>query len=368
MVNKDRTWAEISLKNIEKNLNLIKKHTKTKVMCIVKADAYGHGLMQVSGALARASADYFGVATLSEAILLRQSGLDTPILLLGFFEEQYATDIIENNITTTVYEKDTAEILSKCAKKLGKIAKIHIKVDTGMSRLGFLHYENLISEICEIYNMENLELEGIFTHFSVADNPAMEEFTNNQAKRFENLCENLEKEGIFFKLKHISASSALIQYEHLRYDMVRAGIALFGYYPDENIDKTIDLEPCMTLYSRIAQVKTLKTGESVSYGRRYTADTDKKIAIVSIGYADGYFRANTNVAYMLVNGKKAKVLGSVCMDMTVIDVTDCGQVKKGDKVVVFGENGLFANDLAEFSNTITYEVLCAVSKRVPRIY
>lgn len=365
MKRKDRTWAFINLENIKENYLKIKEHSKTKVMCVIKADAYGHGLLKVAKTLETVNADFFGVATLHEALSLRENGIKTPILLLGYFENDEACDVISNDITATIYDIKTAEILSNEAKKLDTRAKVHIKIDSGMSRLGFLTSQT--DEILSLCELENLEIEGIYTHLASADNPWSTEFTYKQVTKFNDICDLLESNGVEIAVKHVSATSASLQYEDLRYDMIRLGIGLFGYYPDEKIEKTLNLRPAMSLYSTVAQVKTIKKGDTVSYGRRFEATEDMKIAILTIGYADGFTRANKNDAYVLVNGWRAKILGSICMDMCVVDVTEI-EVLQGDKVVIFDEENLKANEVSEFSGTIVYEVLCGVSKRVPRIY
>ena len=367
--NKDRAWAEVKLKNIEHNFKEIKKYADTKVMCIIKADAYGHGILQVAQTLERAKADYFGVATLREAIRLRQSGVIAPILLLGFFEDKYIIDIIENNITLTIYDIETALNVSNIAVLMNKKAKIHIKVDTGMSRLGF--FEDCVDVVKKIYNLDGIFVEGIFTHFSVADNDEKKQNTYIQAQKFENIVKTLENMQISIPIKHISASGAIIQYPEFKFNMVRAGIILYGYYPDEKINKKLDLKPAMTLFSKIAQVKSIKKGQSVSYGMNFEAPCDMKIAVVTIGYADGYLRANSNKSYILYKNKKANVIGNICMDMCMIDVSDIEDIKMGDNVVIFGHsqgNILGADTVSQFANTIPYEILCSVSKRVPRIY
>lgn len=371
--NKDRSWANISLKNIKHNFKQIKNHVgKTKVMCIIKADAYGHGILQVAQTLENENADYFGVATLSEAVMLRQSGVHTPILLLGFFDEKFIVDIIENNITVAIYDFETAQSISNVCKKLGKTVKIHIKIDTGMSRLGFSLYNDITEVIKQIYNLEGIYIEGIFSHFAVSDNLAKRKESLKQGELFQKTIDQLENIGINIAIKHICASGGILEYPEFKCDMVRAGIVLYGYYPDDGLQKVLDLKPCMTLNSKIAQVKTIKQNEFISYGHTFQAKKDMKIAVISVGYADGYLRANSNKAYILVNGKKAPVVGRVCMDMCMVDVSDIENVKRGDNVIVFGyfdKNTLLGADkIADFCDTISYEVLCSVSKRVPRIY
>lgn len=364
MTDKLRTWAEVNLKNISENFDKIKNHTEKKVMCIVKADAYGHGLCEVAKTLK--DADFFGVATTREALSLRESGVKNEILLLGYFNQEETELLVLNNITATIYSLEMAETLNEVSKKLCKKCKIHIKIDTGMSRLGFSTHE--FDDIVKVTKLENLISEGIYTHFAVADDPLQKDFTFNQAENFDILCNKLEKSGISFKLKHTQASSALLLYNDFKYDMVRAGIALYGYTPNDDIENFLNLKPAMTIKSRVAFVHTLKKGQTVSYGRRFEALKDMKVAVVSIGYADGYKRSNQNEPYTLVSGKKAEVIGSICMDMCMIDVSNIDNLNQGDEVIIFGEKELTAMEVAKFSKTIVYEVLCSASSRVPRIY
>ncbi|MFI3226442.1 MAG: alanine racemase [Clostridia bacterium] len=368
---KDRTWAKISLKNIENNFNNIKKYAKSKVLAVVKADAYGHGMIEVARALEGQGADYFGVATALESVTLRESGIKKPILLLGFFVDDEIQDMLENDITFTIYDVETAKTVSKIAVSLDKIAKIHIKIDSGMSRLGFKYADDCEKQIKEIHTLPNIFIEGVFSHFAVADDDNKLDFTKKQAQNFKNIVENLRNDGISIEIAHISASGGLMYFPEFNFDMVRAGIILYGYYPSNILQKNIEVSPVMTLFSKIAQVKTLKTGESVSYGLNFTAERDMKIAVVTIGYADGYFRINSNRAYFMFKGKKVNILGNICMDMCMIDVSNVENIKKGDEIVIFGcDSGeiLGADIVADFAKTIPYEVLCAVSRRVPRVY
>lgn len=369
MNNKDRAWAEVSLGCISENFKAVKNHTKTNVMCVIKADAYGHGSLQVAQTLERAGADYFGVATLNEAIMLRQSGVYAPILLLGFFEAKFITDIIENNITVTVYDAETAINISKIAVSIGKTVKIHIKIDTGMSRLGFLEHE--FDEVLKACRLDGIFVEGIFTHFAVADSDKKSKHTLQQATKFTEICDKLEQYGVKIPVRHVSASGAILQYPQFNFDMVRAGIVLFGYAPDADINHGLKINPAMTLRAKIAQVKFIKKGQCVSYGMNFQAEKDMKIAVITIGYADGYLRENSHKSYFYYKNKKINLIGNICMDMCIADVSDIDNVNKGDDVVVFGNAGDFilgADIVADFCNTIPYEILCSVSQRVPRIY
>lgn len=364
-----RTWANISLENIKYNFTQIKNYVnKTKIMCVVKANAYGHGIVEVAKTLNEA--DYFAVATLNEAILLRLNNITQPILLLGFFDINSIDKIIENDITISIYDLETAEKISNICLKLNKTVKIHIKIDTGMSRLGFCSDCDIYNTIQKINSLNSFYIEGIYSHFAVADDDFKEVETLKQANLFADIIKKLENLGIFIEFKHISASSGIISYPQFNFNMVRAGIVLYGYNP--TLQKNIDLKPSMTVFSTIAQIKNIKKDDFISYGHTFCAKNDMKIAIVTIGYADGYFRANSNSAYILVNGKKAPIVGRICMDMCMVDISEISDTKIGDKVVIFGyfnENILLGADkVSDFSNTIPYEILCAVSSRVPRIY
>lgn len=330
---------------------------------MVKANAYGHGAFEVAKALELENADYFGVATVMEAISLREKGIKTPILLFGFFADDEIETLLKNDITLSVFDVDNLENISKIAKKIDKIAKIHIKIDTGMLRLGFKDFESEL--ILKFFSFENIFVEGIFSHFSSADIDT--EKTKKQVLIFEKTIKNIQELGYDVPVKHISATAGLMYFKEFNFDMVRAGIGLYGYYPDEKQEKNIEISPAMTVFSTIAQVKELKKSESVSYCGNFTAKQDMKIAVVTIGYADGYFRGNSEKAYFMYKGKKTPILGNICMDMCMIDVSLIENIEKGDRILVFGD-GLGANVVADFTNAISYEVLCAISDRVCRIY
>lgn len=367
---KNRTWAEISLENIEKNFLNIKNYANSKILCIVKADAYGHGMIEISKVLENLGADYFGVSTFFEAINLRISGTKIPILLLGFFEYSEILELIENDITMTVFDFETAENISKISKKNNLTAKIHIKIDTGMSRLGFKFDDDFINLVRKIHSLENIFIEGIFTHFAGADDEIFTDFTTKQARDFKNIVENLKSIDIDIPLVHASASAGMLYHKDFNFDMVRTGIILYGYYPN-NLCKPIEISPVMSVFSKIIQVKSLKKGEHVSYSLNFTAKEDMKIAVVAIGYADGYFRLNSNCGYFLYKGQKVNIIGNICMDMCIIDVTNIENIKKGDDILVFGANSgqtLGADVVASFANTIPYEILCSISSRVCKIY
>ena len=374
-----RTWAEISLEAIRHNFKEIKSRVdgKAKICCVIKADGYGHGAVEVAHLYEKLGADFFAVSNIDEGIEIRNSGCTLPMVILGYTPVSDAKRLSEHNISQAVFSLEYAKSLSEECVKNDCSVKIHIKIDTGMSRIGFMCQEfprdnNSIKEIKEACNLKNLELEGLFTHFCVSDE-AMEgkEFTYRQYENFRYVKEELEKSGLDIKISHCSNSGAIEDYADTYCDMVRAGIILYGLAPSGKLQGKFNLIPAMTLKTAVAYVKELKKGATVSYGRTFTAENDMKIATVPIGYADGYIRQNAKDGYMLVNGKKAKIVGRICMDQTMLDVTDIENVNTGDEVIVFGtgENGEpTADSIAQNTDTINYEVVCLVGKRVPRIY
>ena len=367
----ERTWAEINLDTLKLNMKNIRKITdpKAKIMAIVKADAYGHGYLECCHALLEGGADSFAVATISEAKQLRRNKIDNPVLILGVTFPEDAEEIVENDIMATVCSVDYAECLSKAAEKLQKKVKVHIKVDTGMSRLGFLtENEETVEEIVRISKLPFVEIDGIFSHFACADEKNRE-YTELQFKRFTRLIQKLEDVGINIPCKHIANSAAIMMYPETHLDMVRAGVVLYGYYPSEEVDeKRLPLEPVMTLKSRITHIKEVDDGVGVSYGKTYITDRKTRIATVPVGYADGYLRCLSHKAKIEVGGSLCDVIGRICMDQCMIDVTNVNNIKVGDEVILFGSGKITADHIAKMMNTINYEVLCLVSKRIPRIY
>ena len=374
-----RTWAEISLDAVTHNFKEIKSKIsgKSKICCVIKADGYGHGAVELAHIYQKLGADFFAVSNIDEGIEIRKSGCRLPIVILGYTPVNDVNRLYDYNISQAVFSLEYAKALSTECEKNDCQCKIHIKVDTGMSRIGFMCQEfprdnYSIEEICEACSLPSLKLEGLFTHFCVSDE-AQEgrEFTNKQYENFRYVKSELEKCGLDIEIAHCSNSGAIADYSETYCDMVRAGIILYGLSPSKKLAGKLDLIPAMTLKTSIAYVKKLKAGASISYGRTFIAEKDMKIATVPIGYADGYIRQNAENGYMLVNGKKAKIVGRICMDQTMLDVTDIEDVNTGDEVIVFGsgENGApTADSLAENTDTINYEVVCLVGKRVPRIY
>ena len=374
-----RTWAEISLNAIEHNYNVIRNKVAddTKVCCVIKADGYGHGAVELSQVYEKLGADFFAVSNIDEGIEIRKSGSKLPIVIVGNTPVSEAENLAEYDISQAVFSLEYAKELSEKCVEEDCICKMHIKVDSGMSRIGFMcqefpRDEYSIEEICEACCLPNLEVEGLFTHFCVSDEDAEgREFTNKQYENFIHVRDSLKKRGVDISVVHCSNSGAIEDYPETCCDMVRAGIILYGLAPSSKLADRLDLVPAMTLKTVVAFVKEVQKGATISYGRTFTADRKMKIATVPIGYADGFIRQNAKDGYMMVNGKKAKIVGRICMDQTMLDVTDIEDVKTGDEVVVFGtgENGEpTADSLAENTGTINYETVCLVGKRVPRIY
>lgn len=370
-----RTWAEISLSRLEHNYLALRELLPhgCRFMGVVKADAYGHGAVPVARKLEKLGAEYLGVACLDEAIELRRAGIRIAILILGHTPVDYADQLLDHDITQTVFDPETAAALSAAAGKAGKKLKIHIKTDTGMSRLGILCHEESMDGTAEaiaaVCTLPNLVHEGIFTHFSVADTD--EEFTMRQFTRFLTLLDKLEARGLTFQIRHCASSAAVLNYPCTHLDMVRPGIALYGHYPAEGMEPLCTLLPVMELKTRIAAIRTLPAGASVSYGRTHVLRRDSTLAVLPIGYADGFFRLFSDKLEVLVHGKKARLTGRVCMDLCMVDVTDIPGVKQGDIVTVYGEDGGTLQPVEEGAalvGTIQYELLCAVSQRIPRVY
>ncbi len=368
-----RTWAEINIDALISNYREIRRITdkKAKILATVKADAYGHGFLEVARTLAAEGADAFAVALIEEGLQLRRKGFEQPILVLGSIPEESYTLAVENNISLTVFSKGTAAMISEAAMASGKKAKIHIKLDTGMSRLGYVvgeNDQNVIDEIMEIWAMPGIEIEGIFSHFSTSDE-ADSSYTHLQFERFIKICDQLKARGLTNVIRHIANSAAIIMYPETHLDMVRPGIILYGLYPSEHVDKSkLKLIPVMSLKTKITHIKTLDAGRGISYGKEYITDGKIKVATVPIGYADGYVRATAKEGLMLARGKKVRILGRICMDQCMIDVTNVNNISVGDEVIVFSDKEILADDVAKWTNTINYEVICLVSKRIPRVY
>ncbi len=365
-------WAEINLDVLAHNMREARRLAKPSalVMGVVKADAYGHGATIVSKTLIENGADMLGVAILNEAIELRKAGYTVPILILGYTNSEQYAELIRFGIEQTIYDYEMAVLLSEEAKRQKEKVKIHIKIDTGMRRLGFEPNVESVDTILRISKLENLDIVGIFSHFSEADSKD-KQFSEEQYRKFMWVCERLDDANLIIPIKHIANSAAIIDLPETHMDMVRAGIMLYCLSPSiENI-RAADLKQAMTLKARISNVKSISAGESVGYGRAYFADKPTVVATLPIGYADGYTRKLTGKGYALVHGKKARLIGRICMDQCMLDVTAIEDVRIGDEAVLFGEQGdkrITIDELAMKLGTINHEIVCSISRRVPRVY
>ena len=372
-----RTWAQINLDALNNNISQIKSvlSPHTKLCAVVKADCYGHGYAYTAAQMSEAGADWFAVSNLAEALQLRRVGIRKPVLILGYTPPENTAQLVYNDISQAVFSEEYARALSENAVKNGVRVNAHVKVDTGMSRIGFLYHDSVddypvLDEIERVCALPGLYPEGIFTHFSSADCADGELFTRLQFDLFLSAVHRLAQRGITFELRHC-ANSAILQYPEMDLDMARAGIILYGHYPSAEVERTLPLLPVMELKSVVSQVKTVPDDTPVSYGRQYHSAGERTIATVPIGYADGYPRLLSGKGDMLVAGKRARVAGNVCMDQTMLDVTGIPGVEAGSAVTVFGRDGegfVSVEELSEKSGLISYELLCALSRRVPRVY
>lgn len=375
-----RTWAQIDLDALEYNFKSIKSKLKkdTKVLCVLKADAYGHGAGFLVKEYEKMGADWYGVSNLDEAIELRKNGAKKPILIFGYTPSNMAHLLYKYDISQALFSLEYAQKLhEKCKSKNLKL-KVHLKIDTGMSRIGFFaqtkeNIEKSLQEIIEIKEtMPELELEGMFTHFSVSDDITNNRrYTIKQYDNFMSMAKKLESSGIKIPLKHCCNSGGIINFPEMHLDMVRAGVILYGLHPSKETENKIDLKPVMQLKTVISQVKTIPKDVSISYGRTFVSKKEMKIASVAIGYADGYSLKFSNKAEMIVSGKRAPIVGRVCMDQLMLDVSNIGGVHEGDIVTVFGKDGdqtITVDELADLIGTINYEIICLIGKRVPRVY
>ena len=366
-----RSFARIDLTAIRNNFESLKALLKpgVKTMAIVKANAYGHGAVRVAKTLENL-ADYFAVADIQEALELRDNGIKNPILILSYTSTYHYEELIGNEIIPTVYSLEDAIKLSQTAVEMSRKAVIHIAVDTGMNRIGLKDCDESADIVKKISTLPNIEIEGVFTHFACADCKD-KSFVNVQKQRFDKFVSSLEDRGLDIPIKHCCNSAATIDCDS-HYDMVRMGIALYGLYPsDEVMKEKVALKPAMEVVSRIIHIKDVEPGEGIGYGHAYVTPEKKKIATVCIGYADGYNRAFSNNGCVLVNGKRAKVVGRVCMDQIMIDITGIDGANVGDQVIIMGEQKgsiITAEELGEMCGSFNYEMICTFMPRVNKIY
>lgn len=368
----DRTYVEIDLNAIRHNISEEKKFVgkDVKIMAIIKADAYGHGDCEVAEVL-RDLVDAYGVAIPEEALPLRERGVRKMILILGYTGSDWFEDIIENDISQTVYNYEMARKLSDAACRLDKKARIHIKIDTGMSRIGFMPVKDNIEVIHSISELPGLEIEGIFTHFARADEKTPDA-AREPFEKYMMFVSELENRGIYIPVKHVANSAAILQFPDSCLDMVRSGISTYGLYPSENVQKdNIYLKPALQWKSVVSFVKWIHSGTSVSYGGTFVAKRDTKVATIPVGYADGVRRELSGKGKVLIRGQYAPIIGRVCMDQFMVDVTHIDPVLEGDEVTLIGRDGEHAisvEEVAELSHSFNYEYICGISKRVPRKY
>lgn len=368
------TWAEINLDNLAFNFHSVKKFIgeNIEIMAMVKADAYGHSAVECSLRLEKEGVDWFGVALPEEGIELRRNGIKKRILCLGSFWKGQEKLLIENEITPIIYRKEIADLFNEAAKEFGTIANIHIKIDTGMGRVG-VRFDEIEEFAQHISKLENLNVEGLMTHFAAADNLCENDFTNLQIERFQNAVEIFKRLGFTPKYQDLANSPGAIAHENARADLVRLGGILYGLGDDvlpTEIEKP-ELKPVLSLYSKIAHLKKVPKGETLGYSRTFRTERDSLIATIPIGYQDGYNRVLSNKSKVLINGKFAKIVGRISMDWTIVDVTDIPNVKIDDEVILIGKIGnleIRASDLAKLSDTISYEITCGINKRVRRKY
>ena len=365
-------WAEINLDNFIYNIEQIKKRAKnSEIIAIVKANAYGHGAIEIAQTLVECGMKRLAVANIVEGIELRDNNINIPIMILGISEEYTIDSILKYNFEPTVSTVDFAKKLNEKAKILNKIINIHIAIDSGMCRIGFRNNKNSILEIDEISKLDNLYIESIFTHFSTADSKD-KGYSLKQISIYKEMLASLEKIGVNIPKKNLSNSAAIIDLEEAHFDSVRPGIIQYGYYPSNEVDKeTLDLKPVLSWKSRIVYLKEVEENQYIGYSQNFKTTKKTKIATIPVGYADGYSRGLSNKGKVIINGTLAPILGNVCMDQIMVDVSEVKNVTTGDEVILLGSDGdvkFDAEDMANALNTISYEVLCLIGRRTPRIY
>ena len=370
-----RTWAEIDLAAMKSNLEYAKKTSGKPVICVIKGDAYGHGAVECGKYLQDNGADMFAVACIEEALELRENGITIPILILGYTPSLFVKELSYYDLEQTVVDVTHADELNSAAEAEHVRIKVHIKIDTGMGRIGLYAHghvggrkviEKAIDDAEHIYNLPHLNVVGLYTHFAVADFPEGNEYTAAQYKNYCDVRNGLIARGINIEKCHVSNSAAIMDHPEVHFDYVREGIILYGMYPNSQPQEG-PLNPVMTLKSRVALVRDIPAGSTISYGRLYKAEHDMKVAVISIGYADGFPRRLTNQAIMTINGQRFPQIGRVCMDMCMCDVTG-SDVKRGDEVIIFGNGGISAEEVSVMVNTINYEVTCDISRRAHTFY
>ena len=365
----DNTYVEIDLDAIRHNLRAVHEKTGTQVMAVVKADAYGHGAVQVARHIQDDCA-FFGVSSLAEATELRQAGLDKPILILGHTPVDGYSRAVAMDIRVAIFKYEDALALSRAAQIMRKTAHIHLAVDTGMSRIGFEATREAAEECVRIAALPGLHVEGLFSHFATADCADLSR-AKAQRERFEAFAQMLHEAGVEVPIRHMNNSAGLMNFNR-QYDLVRSGIVTYGLYPSDEVSpELLPLKPALSWYSRISHIKTLPAGREISYGGAYVTDRPTKVATITVGYADGYWRNLSGKFYVLIRGKRAPILGRVCMDQMMVDVTDIPDVSLSDRVTLVGRDGdecITVEQIAAEAGSFNYEFICGISRRVPRVY
>ena len=373
-----RTWADISLDNLEHNYRKLRSRLPQgcRFLGVMKADAYGHGAVPISHALADLGAEYLAVSNIEEAVQLRRGNVRLPILILGYTPATYADNMVFMDITQEVHSLSYAQELNEALSGTNYILNVHLKLDTGMTRLGFFAYDSALTQeqIVAVSRLQHLRIEGVFTHFAAADSTAAEDaaFTRLQYARFADMLSQLEAAGVKPEIRHCCNSGAAMLYPEYAMDMIRPGIATYGVHPSSDTVGLLDLRPVMSVYTSVAQIRTIPADTAISYGRTYLTPSARRIAVLPVGYADGLPRALSGKASFRVHGRDVPVVGRICMDMCMADVTDVPELSEGDTLTIFGydEAGALVpcERLADALGTISYELLCQISKRIPRIY
>jgi alanine racemase len=361
------TQAVVDLKSIAYNVAEIRKKIgdKRDLMAVVKADGYGHGSVEVSRTALKNGANCLGVATPEEGQQLREAGIDVPILVLGLIQPEEAYKVVHFSLEQSVCSLELAEALNQIASNAGTQVNVHIKVDTGMGRVG-VQPEDAVAFVRKIGRFKNLNLRGIFSHFSCADE-ADKTFAKKQVEIFDRLIQEIEASGVKIPKKHMANSAAILDLPESYYDLVRPGIMIYGLYPSDEVSHSIELKPAMTFMTKVTFIKRVPSGSPISYGRTFTTQKETLVATLPVGYADGYSRLLSGRGEVLIKGHRVPLIGRVCMDMCMVDVSEVEDVQPGDEVILFGE-GLPVDEIAEKIGTINYEIVCAVGKRVPRIH
>ncbi|MDH7478765.1 MAG: alanine racemase [Syntrophomonadaceae bacterium] len=366
-------WLEIDLGAIAHNVKELRRATQSTamLMAVVKANAYGHGAVEVSRVALANGADWLAVATLDEALELRESGFSVPLLIMGHIPAERAEEVVAAELRPAVFHQGFARALSQAAVKLGRTVPVHVKVDSGMGRIGFPAGREAVAAVKSISRLPGIKVEGIFTHLAASDSED-KRFARLQLQRFDQVWEALKAEGLEIRIRHAANSGAIIDLPESHYQLVRAGISLYGYFPSDEVNReAVDLKPAMTLKAEVVQVKEVTAGTPISYGMTYYTSRSSRIATLPLGYADGYPRLLSNRAEVLVRGRRAPVVGRVCMDQLMIEVGHLPQVELGDEVVLLGEQmgqRISAEELGRWAETINYEIVTRMGSRLDRIY